>query len=244
MFESATSSSLAKWASSYTYIPHKGSFTFSAERSGCYRSKIYRIQGQVFADTTLSDTFSLNGGTVQIGSLSFGAAAVTNSYAKIIPTVDIPNAQANFGINTTFQMAGNTLTGVLPCSLNMYVPEEIEITNRNCCEYGISKSSDLIITWNADASNNEGVYIVFAYDGPLSNQLNSSLSAISLKVSQWVNDNGSYTIPNGAFSSFPVGGQVTILIMRGNIGYGITSIGEKYKFEAYTSATHHDHLIN
>lgn len=234
---------LSKWPQ-MSYIEHYGEFKFSSERIGCGNAIQYRFQGHAFVDSTLTDTACISAGLVKVGALNFLPQTFIPYYFNILPYQSYSTAQNIFGSNTVFEIFGNTNTNVPASSLTMYAPKEIEFLNRSCCELGISKGMDLEVEWNEDLNNNEGVLVSFIYDGPLSNSLNFGLPSNSIELRYWVNDNGSFTISKNDFSNFPVGGRVTLLILRGNIGYSTALNGQKYQFQVHSSATHLDYIKN
>lgn len=80
-----------------------------------------------------------------------------------------------------------------------------------------NKSGSLSISWNADSTNADSVYIVVTYDYETTKDYFNS-SAPSTPVMSYVKvaDNGACTLPSSFFSSFPTNSFNRIEIYRGN----------------------------
>lgn len=214
-----------------------GMLEYAPGGSTVYQFCDYDCQSQFFKDATI--TTLENVGTLNIGSVSVvPATANGNSYWYSTANRTDPANASQFGSTVTFAIAGGgSYSG---SSVSFYVPEEIYLDTvpysscKNYTEISVSKLPHRIY-WNQDASNPNGVAIMSEYNGPESNNVNSSFSSLSFYNAPIVTpDLGYYDLTMADLSGIPLGAIVTIHVGRGNEDV-IVSGSKNVKVEGYAS---------
>ena len=142
-----------------------------------------------------------------------------------------------FGKTITFRInAANTKTGKIANAeeVAMYVPNIVSITNPAVKtaqeQYPLCDSKSLVLEWNADPLNKEGLVVYAEYFGfnaiPGDMQNTHVLNADYIEL-----DNGKATLNAALFNGMPNMAIVHIILLRGNVVLNDIE-GESYKFFA------------
>lgn len=95
----------------------------------------------------------------------------------------------------------------------------------------VSKSAGLSVTWTFIPNSMDSI-VIWVIDST-----NSSGS-----VNYYTADNGSFTVPSSAWSSFTVGDLVEVSVKRYDEKYGVDPLGRRYIMGSYTESDI-DHLL-
>lgn len=122
--------------------------------------------------------------------------------------------------------------------VEMYVPHLVEITKPEILNDSellpYCFSENLVLEWNADPNNDEGLMVAVEYVGMSANP-NMDKAEHILNTDFIEDDSGSWTMNNDLWTGIPDTGIVHLILLRGNVG--ISEIdGELNKFFAETHA--------
>jgi len=140
-----------------------------------------------------------------------------------------------YGVNLTFNISAPQGNIDTPVTATFYSPAAIYITNNTAIPVTkkLPYDSSLLVTWNADPKNVNGVNISaqFISDDSLVNAGYPSIITNSLMVS----DNGSTLLSASFFSKFPKGATLMLFVGRGNAMF-VQSGNYRYYFEGFINA--------
>lgn len=201
---------------------------------------VYNLFADIYSDPYDNTDASMSTKRVDAGKISIGAFQAN----AILSSTNVPYYNEHFsgpnydleaGNTINFNVVGSTDFSAV-ANTSFYVPDEIHASVN-----AMSKSQGISLTWNADGSNPNGQFFIWAYydyglhgnDDP-ANNLPSNTRDTRPTFYQIVPDNGQFTIPPSALQNFPVGGRVDIIVGRGNYAYPYNSDGEALMLVAYS----------
>lgn len=199
-----------------------GHFYITSQRAG-NNTPSYHSGGLIYAST--NNTQSVNGGTMTAGGTNINFDS-DHLYYSI--------AQPTFGAVSTWGLTGNPTLSIPSFTDAMYVPQEISM-NSPTIPSNLSKSSPLNVLWNSDP-NNDSIVILFNYDVPTSQFVDSTKPNVEYGKFYIVPDNGTFTIPTNDLSPIPTNGYIMLLIGRGK---GKLTGTSTHKFYIYGSSIAH-----
>lgn len=153
------------------------------------------------------DKFLINNINIPLWGLE-----TSNFYSLFVDShSEISNAVNDlYGSEVTVEVESSVLGDF---SKTFYLPEKVVMNLGGIS--ALSKSQNLSITWNADTLNTLPVALLIAYNKGKSIHIDPNMPNQDLQVIKVVPDNGAYTIPASDLQIFPVGGLVTVNVMRG-----------------------------
>lgn len=165
--------------------------------------------GNTFIRTTSNELSQL----LVSDSLTLGQGVVLNLRNESNGAVFKPDSSYEklFGANIDVGLFG---AATATADSAFYVPEIIHLRTE---EYPLELAGNYPISWNADASNREGVYVIVEYSRALNEKLSNKYPK---RILNYVHlpDNGSATLSRQDFPDIPPGAVVILSIIRGSGG--------------------------
>lgn len=124
---------------------------------------------------------------------------------------------------------------------NFKFPKAINITSPTFGEDFLPiNTSNKVIQWNADSSNDLGISIIFKYRPPISTSASVDASGgysanEIINHTYLSNDNGTYELQASDFQNIPIGATVHILLNRGTCNIVENTMGEKFRLVGLSS---------
>jgi len=150
-----------------------------------------------------------------VGSLSMGIYHFVPDTGGQYSGVKL-STDSLYGVNLTFDISAPQDNIDTSVTATFYSPAAIYITNNTAIPVTkkLPADSSLLVTWNADPKNINGVNINAQF---ISNDslINAGYKPI-ITNSVMVTDNGSTLLPASFFSKFPKGGNLMLFVGRGN----------------------------
>ena len=192
-----------------------------------------------------------DGGSYFIGDVEFVfqedvALYLPIGYTAPLTDEELTNIMIPFlGTTQNFRLvrAGNTIF-----SKNIYIPEQIDV-NINLAQhevtgyYEIDKNSNLDISWNADANNENGVLMIITWTGHV---YGTQPQDIEYKYEQKAvlaeTDDGHYSIPSSMFEDVPENALFQIKFVRGSLEKAYIDDTEE-GFQVYSISENIQHFI-
>lgn len=164
-------------------------------------------------DTYFDNSTSSKISRASLPNVSLNGANTLNNYNSIENTQKVASL---FGTSPRIEISESLKSGRSQSAEGeVYIPELLTIQNK----IEFLREGDQI-TWNADSKNTNGVTFKFEYkpqtqsNKNIAEQFNSNILNAFI-----VSDNGKLVISNEMISKFPNGGDISLIIARGNMDF-------------------------